>query len=189
MRLFRTLLAVALLLMILVPASAWADSTTYNFTGTLTSSFGGSDTISGKFAIDFATDSITSFNFTTPFGVVDTTNYTAFLFDSGGFLGLDFNGPMIPVYELILFFQTPIPFDSAPLYTLPFLPGPAASGVPLEMQGGSVANCFSTTMPPGVCTTAGGSTFASGMAVSTPEPSTLAFVSLGFLLFAFVRRK
>jgi len=57
------------------------------------------------------------------------------------------------------------------------------------MEGGSVANCFAT-VPPGVCTTAtGGSGFASGMTVSTPEPSTLAFVSLGFLLFAFVRRK
>jgi len=175
--------------MILVPASAWADSTTYNFTGTLTSSFGGSDTISGKFAIDFATDSITSFNFTTPFGVVDTTNYTAFLYDIDGFLGLDFKGPIIPVDELVLFFETPIPFDMAPLFTSTILPGAVAGGVPLEMSGGAVANCFSTTMPPGVCTTAGGSTFASGMAVSTPEPSTLAFVSLGFLLFAFVRRK
>jgi len=102
MRLFRTLLAVSLLLMILVPASAWADSTTYTFTGILTTSFGGSDTISGKFAIDFATDSITSFNFSTPFGVVDTSNYIAYLFDIGGFLGLDFNGPMLPVDELIL---------------------------------------------------------------------------------------
>jgi hypothetical protein len=188
-------LAASLVILFLSPRAVLADTVdSYNFTGTLSSSFGGSDTVSGQFTVDFTLTTITAFDLTTPFGTVDSTNYVPIAYDTDGFLGLDFKGPSPADDELVLWFDTSVPFTSASLYT-GVLPGAVALTVPLEVSGGSVANCLDT-LPPGVCTTTtGASTFASGTATlvtnSAPEPSSgvLMLIGIGSLGLMMAARK
>ncbi len=183
MKITKYLPAALFLFALVLPGAVWADTSTYDFSGTLSSSFGGSNAVSGQFAIDFSTASISAFGFTTPFDTVDSTNYTPFVFDIAGFLGLDFQGPNPSSIELVLWFQTPTPFTTASLH-LGALPGIVAIAVPLEVSGGSTANCLAT-LPPGPCSTVtGASTFDSGTAtlVSTPEPSSLALLAIRLLV-------
>jgi len=165
-----------------MPGAVWADNFTYDFTGTLSSSFSGTNVISGQFTIDFSADPISALSFTAPFGTVKSTNYTPFGFDIGGFLGLDFQGPDPEADELILRFQTPTPFTTASLYTgIP--PGLVQISVPLEVSGGSVANCLDSLSSETCTTTTGASDFLSGTAtpVSTPEPSALAQLAIALI--------
>lgn len=180
MKTTKHLLPVLCLFSLFVSGAAWADTSTYDFTGTLSSSFAGGNAVSGQFAIDFSTDSISAFSFTTPFGTVDSTNYTPFAFDIAGFLGLDFKGPDPAADELVLWFATPTPFTTASLDT-GILPGIVQISVPLEVSGGSVANCLDS-LPPGTCTLGtGASGFVSGTAtlIPSPEPSALALLITG----------
>src|SRR3979411_1977285 len=108
-----------LIFMLFVPHAVWADAINYDFTGTLTSSFDGSNTVTGQFTIDLpiasSAHAITAFSFTTPFGTVDSTSYTPFVVHYEGYLGLLFQAPPIQFDELVLWFQTEVPFASAPL--------------------------------------------------------------------------
>ncbi len=152
----------ALLLALMLPGAAWADSVTYDFTGTLATPFNGNGTVTGQFTIDFSLDAISAFDFTTPYSEVTASNYLPILVSANGFIGL-----------------TPIPFTAASLFTGP-LPGSFAGYVALEVGGGSQVKCTSN-FPQGTCSTGQGeSLFESGSVVATtPEPSTLLLLGAG----------
>jgi len=118
----------------------WADSVTYDFTGTLATPFNGNGTVTGQFTIDFSTDAISAFDFTTPYSEVTASNYLPILVSANGFIGsnswesLRMGAPM----TCFLVFQTPIPFTAASLFTGPL---PARSRVLCHWSWEAVRRC------------------------------------------------
>ena len=115
--------AAALAAGMLVPAMARADVVTrWDFTGTLTASFDGSDTVSGAFTLDQTIGAVTAFDFTIPGGTITPSGWgaSAYNFDStspsGTFMEVDFTTPNTSV--LALLFGGPIAsFAGGPLVT------------------------------------------------------------------------
>lgn len=163
----------------------------YDFSGTLGIAIGGSTSVTGTFAIDFSTSSITAFDFSTPVGTIDPPSWT------GSYSTYTGTNPVIPFVELdfkssggfmILIFQTdPTSFSTA-------------ASTPLDTtglyEGGptTISQLYCTAAP---CSATGYSPFHSGTARlapparNVPEPGTFALASamLGLLVLGLRRRR
>jgi hypothetical protein len=73
-RLLPTLQVITLML---CAAMARADEA-FNFTGTLATPLNGDDSVTGQFTLDFTTDAVTGFDFSTPIGTIDPALYYSF---------------------------------------------------------------------------------------------------------------
>jgi hypothetical protein len=181
----------ALSLLCLGTAAVHANQITYNFSGTLSSALNGSTAVTGQFTLDFTTISIAAFSFTTPFDVVDPTNYVAELSvltpavsPNTDFVQLYFADDAVPPPGdvLILLFQTSFAFfDGSTLYTGPVEIFPGGANI-------SELDCSQSGGACGVLGVGGASEFASGSAqpaTTTPEPGSIVLLAIGALLCVF----
>ena len=168
---FRTRLLLLLPFCAALPMSvgvARADITQeYNFTGTLSTAINGSKSVTGQFTIDFTTQDITAFDFTTPVGNLDSPVLESLATAPGEtFLVI---GPANG-NSLVLWFDSSLsPFSGnsfdATLSNLSCLTG--------------VGGC-----------TFGGSGFSSGSATPVPEPgSAPLLLTCGALLYLIARKR
>lgn len=162
--------------------------TTYNFSGTLSGFFDGSDAVTGQFTLDATTGKITAFNFTTPSVDINTmggwsafvNSYTPAASPDADFVLLSFIEQF--GVEMYLWFQT----DLSTFSGSSFYPGFVRSAVG---DFGSDSGLFCAAVPPCPAPVGDVSAFMSGGAVAAPEPSSLLLVGSGLLaLLPLVRR-
>ncbi len=203
MKLFRSLTVLALgAACLFIPTQARADgSSNYTFSGTLSTSFNGSDTVTGTFTMDTTTGAITSFNFVTPLTDITSANFHVV---EGNFVGsapgedftlLEFTTGADGLDSMVLWFPEALTsFTGGPLWTGALPAGLFVNGQPpIDAFSGSVLYCYYGLMDQN-CNGSGQSLFASGSAVdppsSMPEPSSFALLAGGlFALGALVTRR
>jgi hypothetical protein len=176
---FRSTLVLAMLAMFgLAPRPAAAAAITYDFSGTLQHSVNGNDTVTGQFTIDFGASSITAFDFSTPTGQIDPTDwgsilvaYTPASSPAANFVELAF---FSHGQYLWLLFQTTLgSFDGNTFYT-----------GKVQFPGGATGSeLFCTDAP--TCDASLASAFVNGAASpaapppTVPEPTSLALLAGG----------
>jgi hypothetical protein len=204
MKLFRCITVLALgAVALLMPLEARADgSSNFTFSGTLSNSYNGSNSVTGTFTMDTTTGQITAFNFVTPLTDITSANFSVI---EGNFVGstpgedftlLEFTAGPDGTDSMVLWFQDATgSFNGGALWTGALPPGLFANGQPpIDAFGGSELYCYYGLMTKN-CNGSGASSFAGGSAVDPPsspmpEPSSLALLAGGlFALGAFATRK
>jgi hypothetical protein len=185
-----TLVLVMLAMLGLMPRPAAAAAITYDFSGTLQHGVNGNNTVTGQFTIDFATGSITAFDFSAPTGHIDPTDwhpilvtYTPATSPAANFVELAF---VSHGQYLWLLFQTTLgSFDGSTFYT----------GLVQSPSGSTNSQLFCLDAP--TCNASLASAFASGAAApapldpppaTVPEPTSLALL-VGGLSTLIVRQR
>ena len=182
--------AAALAAGILVPAMARADViTSWDFSGTLSASYDGSDTVSGTFTLDQTTEAVTAFDFTIPGGTVTSSGWTA---GAANFTSTSPGGTFAQIYftgfaagMVLLFDGTISSFAGGALVTEGLFNSNegAATGAGLECDGGNPScasgSGFATSFLSGTATPA----------AAVPEPGSLALLGTALVGFAVVRRR
>jgi hypothetical protein len=186
----RYLLAGLSVLIALAP-SLWADSVTYNFSGTLADG----NTLTGQFSLNDATRQVGAFNFTSPFSAAGVTNVNYYpvvaSFVGGGmfsapnedFTLIEFFGPLDDDFLILWFPEALASFDGGAIWTTSLPAGLFFFGAPgPEAFSPSFLQCFGDPGPPQLCNpTSSSSLFTSGAALPASEPSSLAQLAAALL--------
>jgi hypothetical protein len=171
-------LSILVALALLTPSVARADNIeSFNFSGILTNSFNGSNSVTGSFTLDTTNGTITAFNFTTPLWQInidsagfgwfpEVLTHTPAISPNADFVNLVFSHQED---TLILLFETTLTsFSGNTFYT-----------APITVSGGtnkSGLNCQVECIVPFV------SAFTSGSATpvsAIPEPSSMLLLGTG----------
>ena len=171
--------AVALGLLVSVTAARADVIDTFDFSGTLSNSIGGSSSVTGQFTVDETSSTITAFDFAIPGGTVTAPNWSPIATNfnatspSGTFAEFVFN--TLAPSTLGLIFDGPVAsFGGGSLHTAEVIA--SGSGI------GAFLSCSSQD----ACT-AGGSAFSSGTATlvsnvsNVPEPATLSLLGAALI--------
>ena len=168
---------------------------TFNFSGTLSQTINGSSSVKGQFTIDFTNDSVTAFDFNTPYGNMDGTSVAGNNFSGWGAQILEFQptNPGPTFTELAFkYYAGSSPLLNHPIMDLLFeSPLSAFSGssfYPQGQEGDSVLDCLQCSTIMSITFFSSGS--ATPVLSAVPEPRS-ALLLIGVLLFTVcvIRRK
>jgi hypothetical protein len=189
----RVIIAAGLVIasLVLRPADACAASITFDFTGTLANSLGGSNTVTGFFTLDTSgSGAVTNFSFTEPVGVFDTSNSTASIelftpaiSPATDFVGLFFHDSHAGNFFELLFQTTLAGFDGSTFY-------PGQITVVHGVRDSLIICAHSVITTP--CSQPYNSLFVSGEATprdtSVPEPASVTLLGIGAAALVVKRR-